>query len=431
MEIALHFGEGVAALEIPQENLAGFLQPRQLEADVPSEEVLTQAIDRNKLRFVRQIQGRTAGILLPDGTRDMPAGVVLSKLLPQLRNAENIIFFICTGTHNAQTAANQVIIDGIRNETARAGIDDFEIVAHDCQKAGFTTAGVTRQETEVRYNSRLDEPDVFVALSDIKHHYFAGYSNPVKNIVPGLCDFKTVERNHRLTFDDRSRAGVHPWHPDVNKRDNPLAADQVEAMEMIVKNRPVWGLTMITGHGEILWAAFEEARSAAANAFSQVDEWNVHTVEPVDFMIVSPGGLPNDVDLYIAQRALELTSTVVRDGGQILFVASCPGGIGSPLTRDYFEKKLTEPLKKILRQTPLEYHLYEHKPYRFAKLIQRLDKLWFYSRMDPAIVENVHMHPCENPQDVIAAWLTQKQNAKILIVDGANKLLLYPQESRH
>jgi len=268
-----------------------------------------------------------------------------------------------------------------------------------------------------------------LVLSDIKHHYFAGYSNPIKNIVPGLCAFKTVEQNHRLTFDDRSRAGIHPWHPDENKRDNPLAVDQVEAMNMIVENKPVLALTTITGSGKILWAAFEDAQTAAACAFNQVDEWNVHTIQPVDLMVVSPGGLPNDVDLYIAQRALELTSSVVRDGGQILFLASCPGGLGSPLTSDYFERKLTEPLDKILRQTPREYHLYEHKPYRFAKLIKRLDKLWFYTHMTPAIVEEIHMQPCADSQDVISTWLNQKQDAQILVVDGANKLLLHTEDN--
>jgi len=424
MEIPLHFGDGVITLEIPQENTAGFLQPRQLESNVIGAEVLSIAIDRKGAAFAGNTQGRTVGILLPDGTRGIPVRDILSNVLPLLGHAGNIVFFICTGTHRADTPANQSIIDGIRCETARAGITDYEIIAHDCQKAAFTTAGVTRQGTEVRYHSRLDEPDVFLVLSDIKHHYFAGYSNPIKNIVPGLCAFKTVEQNHRLTFDDRSRAGIHPWHPDENKRDNPLAADQLEAMKMIVKHRPVWALATITGQGKILWAAFDDAQSAAVCAFNQVDKWNVRRIRPVDFMIVSPGGLPNDVDLYIAQRALELTGSVVRDGGQILFVASCPGGIGSPLTSEYFEKKLTEPLDTILRQTPREYHLYEHKPYRFAKLIKRLEKLWLYIHMPPAIVEKIHMQPCADPQDVISAWLNQRQDAQILVVDGANKLLL-------
>jgi nickel-dependent lactate racemase len=374
------------------------------------------------------MQGRSVGILLPDGTRDLPIGIILSKMLPLLGHAKKIIFFICTGTHKADTVANRDIADRIRVQAAFLNMPDFEIVMHDCQMAAFRTAGITPQGTDVRYNSRLDELDVFVVLSDIKHHYFAGYSNPIKNIMPGLCAFETVEQNHRLTFDDRSRAAVHPWHSDADKRDNPLAADQLEAMKMIIKKRPVWAMTTVSSEGNILWAALDDVQRAAARAFTQVDKWNIHQVDPVDFMVVSPGGLPNDVDLYIAQRALELTTSVLRDGGQLLFLASCPGGIGSPLTHEHFEKRLTMSLEEILRQVPQTYHLFEHKPYRFAKLIKRLDKLWFYTQIDPAMIENIHMRPCVDPQDVVSGWLKEKKDVKILLVDGANKLLLGPQQ---
>jgi len=300
----------------------------------------------------------------------------------------------------------------------------MRIISHDCQTAPISSAGVTQQGTEVLYNARLDEVDVFVALSDIKHHYFAGYSNPIKNIAPGLCAFKTIEQNHSLTFDERSRAGVHPWHPSASQRDNPLAADQLEVMLSILRGRSVWALTMISHSGVIQWADFGLAAVVSSRAFQQADDWNMHTAGPVDYMIVSPGGLPGDVDLYIAQRALELTASVVCDGGRILFLASCPGGIGSELTREHFENGLMSPLETILAKTQKDYHLFEHKPYRFAKLIQRLDKLWIYTKIAPAIVRKIHMEPCTDPQAAVSSWLAEKPDAKILVVDEASKLLL-------
>ncbi|MEN8127347.1 MAG: lactate racemase domain-containing protein, partial [Planctomycetota bacterium] len=350
METPLHYGKGAVTLEIPQDNIAASFQPRQFGSTAGHTDILSKAIAQNQVGFTQQIKDRTVGVLLPDGTRDLPVSTILLHLLPLLQDAGKVLFFICTGTHNADTPENQKIIDCIQAQTISFGIHDVQIIAYDCRKAAFTTAGVTRHGTEVQYNVRLDEPDVFVVLSDVKHHYFAGYSNPVKNIMPGLCAFKTIEQNHSLTFDDRSRAGIHPWHPDKNKRDNPLAADQLEAMSMIVNDRLVWALTTITNAGQILWSAFDNAQTAAAGAFEQVDQWNIHAVKPVDLMIVSPGGLPNDVDLYIAQRALELTASVVRDGGQILFLAACPGGIGSPLTTEHFEKRLLQPPEEILSQ---------------------------------------------------------------------------------
>ena len=374
--------------------------------------------------LTEQVLGRSVGVLLPDGTRDLPLGDMLPLLLPLLKDARKVLFFLCTGSHNSQTSANSLIISTIQAQAALAGIIEYEVISHDCQKAEFSETGVTRQGTGVLYNSRLDEVGVFVALSDVKHHYFAGYSNPIKNIVPGLCAFKTIEENHSLTFDDRSRAGVHPWHPDSSRQENPLAADQLEAMLSIVRGRSVWALTIISRSGSVLWAEFGLAKIASSRAFQQADDWNTHIVNPVEYMIVSPGGLPHDVDLYIAQRALELTTSVVRDGGHVLFLAACPDGIGSELTREYFENKLTSSPEAILRQTRKEYHLFEHKPYRFSKLIQRLDQLWMYTQMAPSIVRKIHAEPCTNPQAVVGLWLTDKPDAKILVVDGANKLLL-------
>ncbi|MHC5190943.1 MAG: hypothetical protein ACYSOP_01980, partial [Planctomycetota bacterium] len=130
------------------------------------------------------------------------------------------------------------------------------------------------------------------------------------------------------------------------------------------------------------------------------------------------------VDLYIAQRALELTSSVIADGGRILFLAACPDGIGSRLTKENFENRLSEPLETILRKTPNEYHLFEHKPYRFAKLIRRLAGLWLYTKMPDSMIQQIHMRPCGDPQAIVDAWIKNDPDASILVVDGANKLFL-------
>ena len=424
MKVPLHFGENFIELEIPQENVAGTFQPKKRTPDAIDADALTSAVKRGQAGLIEQVPGRSVGVLLPDGTRDLPLGDMLPLLLPLFQDAQKVLFFICTGSHDSQTPSNSKIISMIQTQAVLAGIGEYEVISHDCQTAPVSSAGVIQQGTEVLYNSRLDEVDVFVTLSDVKHHYFAGYSNPIKNIVPGLCAFKTIEQNHSLTFDDRSRAGIHPWHPQESRRDNPLAADQLEAMLSVVRDRSVWALTIISHLGVVQWADFGLAEVVCSRAFQKADDWNTHTVKPVEHMIVSPGGLPHDVDLYIAQRALELTTSVVRDGGQVLFLAACPSGIGSELTREHFENKLMSPPEAILRQTRKEYRLFEHKPYRFAKLLQRLDTLWIHSQMDPAVVRKIHAEPCANPQAVVYSWLADKPDAKILVVDGANKLLL-------
>jgi nickel-dependent lactate racemase len=198
-------------------------------------------------------------------------------------------------------------------------------------------------------------------------------------------------------------------------------------MQMIVKDRPVYVLGTISTSGRIQWARFAAAHTVTAEAFDRIDERNTHTVTPVPRLIVSPGGLPNDVTLYIAQRALELTRNAVTDNGEVLFLAACPDGIGEQRTMENFYNRLVAPIDEILKSIEAEYKLYSHKPYKFAQLLQRLRKIWMHSEIPDNLIEAAHIHPTRQPQNVIDNWLAEDPDTRITIVDGANKIALYSQ----
>ena len=58
-----------------------------------------------------------------------------------------------------------------------------------------------------------------------------------------------------------------------------------------------------------------------------VDEVASFSVPPVDRLVVSAGGTPQDDTLYLSQRAVELTRAAVADGAEILLLARCGDGI--------------------------------------------------------------------------------------------------------
>jgi nickel-dependent lactate racemase len=196
-------------------------------------------------------------------------------------------------------------------------------------------------------------------------------------------------------------------------------------MRLIVKERPVFSLVTITTSGLIRWAKFGPVETVSAEAFATVDRRNTHTVTPAGLLIVSPGGLPNDVDLYIAQRALELTRSAVTDGGEILFLAACPNGVGEAKTMENFYHRLTAPIEEIFNSIESEYKLYSHKPYKFARLIRRLRRIHMYSQIPDDIVRAAHLYPAHEPQAVVDDWLAEQPDAGITIVDGANKIAIY------
>jgi nickel-dependent lactate racemase len=426
MKVDIHYGDSIVSLDIPEANVKHIIRPWQDKEETDNSAVLQQVMAGPEVEdFQQTIAGRRLCVLLDDGTRDEPFEDIFEQLFAMLRTSSFIRFLICTGTHEPATPQNGRITAQIETAAAKAGIDNFEIHAHDCEQAEFVNAGTTSRGTEIIYNALADDADVFLVLSDVKVHYFAGYSNPIKNFVPGICAFRTAEQNHSMALDDKSTFGVHPWHPDAGRRNNPLACDQLEGMQLIVKERPIFTLATITTSGQIRWAKFGPVESVSAEAFATVDQRNTHTITPAGRLIVSPGGLPNDIDLYIAQRALELTKDAVTDGGEILFLATCPNGVGEAKTMENFYRRLTRPIDEILNSIESKYRLYSHKPYKFARLIQRLRRIHIHSQIPDDIVRAAHLCPAHEPQAVVNEWLAKDPNAKITIVDGANKIALY------
>ncbi|MEN6384018.1 MAG: lactate racemase domain-containing protein [Phycisphaerales bacterium] len=426
MKIEVSYGNEKIGFDIPKHNLAGIIRPGKQQPPLTAEQINT-AICRSDCaaEFIKSVQDKKLCVLVPDGTRDLPIKEILNSAACLLHKPQFIRFMICTGTHNARTERNELLIEQIKSLMRENGINNFDIAAHDCEKDEFINAGTTSRQTEILYNSAIKECDVFLALSDVKHHYFAGYSNPVKNLVPGLCAFKTVEQNHSLSLDNKSRFGAHPWHPAGNLQDNPLAADQLEAAEKILGKREFWAIVMISYSNKVQWVHFAKAKEAAAKAFEIADQWNVFNVKPVQRMIVSCGGMPNDIDLYIAQRALELTKQAIIEGGEILFVAACDKGIGAERTMPHFWNLLIKPIDEIFSTVCNNpYKLFSHKPLRFAEMIKNLRKLWLLSKLPDDSVISAHMHPAHDVQNVVDGWIDENPDEKILVVDGANKIAI-------
>jgi nickel-dependent lactate racemase len=174
---------------------------------------------------------------------------------------------------------------------------------------------------------------------------------------------------------------------------------------------------------------FGPIEPVTAEAFVTVDQKNTHTVTPHGRLIVSPGGLPNDIDLYIAQRALELTKNAVTDNGEILFLAACRNGIGEEKTMENFYDRLILPIDEIFKSIESEYKLYSHKPYKFAQMIRRLRRIWMHSEIPDDLIEAAHLYPTHDPQAVVDGWLAGQPDTKITVVDGANKIALYAGDS--
>lgn len=422
--IPLAYGHGEIALDLPHRNILNEITAKK-PAKTSDEQVLTTALQSLKPDMVRD---QRVMVLCDDYTRPTPRSRVFQALFPKLSTARSVDFLVTTGTHQAQTPGNDEILAAAHLYADASALPAFRSFVHDVNSAEFATAGITRRGTEIRFNRLLEKPDVFIVISDMKPHYFSGYSNPVKHFMPGCCDYAAIENNHSMALDAQASFGRHPLHHKKDRRTNPVAEDQLEGMRLIVGDRPVYALHLITVDGEIHDALFGEIFQTMPEMFQRVDAHLGARVRPADIAIISPGGYPDDESLYTAQRALELTAAGVKSGGRVLLLAACENGIGTEKAIQNFYQPLTRPLPDVLKTIEDKYVLFAHKPYKFAVMIQHLTELAVKSELSNDVLVAAHLIPARDPQAVLNQWLSQSPGATINVFHHANKLAIYKQD---
>ncbi|RDE13236.1 MAG: hypothetical protein C4K49_08920 [Candidatus Thorarchaeota archaeon] len=427
MKVSVRNGSGEIQLDIPKRNLAGVYAPKKAHSRTSTATELERAMNSpHGPRLEDLVIGKSVCVLVEDHTRDEPHMELLSAVVPRLRRANRVQFMIATGSHEVNHPANLKIVDLVKKAATDAGIERYAVKINDCHEPGFVDLGRTKRGTPVLVNSKAVGHDVYVALADMKAHYFAGYSSALKDFLPGVCSFQTIEANHAMALNPKSTFGRHPYHPDPAKRDSPLADDMRDAMEIITKNAKVFTLSVISDENKLVWTEAGSLQPVISRGIAVLDETDSFNVKPTPRIIVSPGGYPQDKSLYHAQRAIELTKNAVADGGEILFIAECRDGVAPEEAVENFYNKLKAPLDEVIRSISGQYHLYEHKAYKFAELLERISAVKMYTLLDRKTVEDVHLQKVENPQAVIDAWIDEDPKTKILVFDKGNKLAIYP-----
>ena len=428
-KLQLRYGKGQVELQIPDSNLGEVIQPRKQEATTDVSGTIRHALENPVgITLAETIANRRVCVLIEDGTRAEPHEVIVDELARLLEPAKDLTFIITTGSHEPKSARNQEIIEAIHEGCRQHSLKKYRVITHDALTSSCKLVGTTSRGTELRVNEEVLNMEAFVVAADMKNHYFAGYSNVIKNFLPGLCDFAAIEANHSLALEPESTFGRHPFHPDPTRRTNPVAEDMLEAMKIILGTRPGFMLGTVTSGPYILWAGSGTFDKVTAKGIQVIDESSSFTVPVTDHIIVTPGGFPQDESLYNAQRGLELTKNAVRDNGEVLLLAECPKGIApTPKAQEFFYDYLIKPLPEMMTAIKTQYRLYTHKSWKFGELIQRLQRIWLYTNLDQRQVETAHLHYTKNPQQLINTWIKNDASALIHVFHDANKIAVYGQ----
>jgi len=328
MEISLEQGRGTVNFTLPREKILEVVQGKK----VPklSHEKILDIIDRGiRSSLPKDIGGKTCAVIIPDDTRLWARGDLfvprIIKTLSDMGIAFNRIkIIIALGTHEdispdkfaslagAYCTENVTIINS-------AGLDNSRLV----------NIGTTYKGTPLLVTKEAWEADQIIIFGGILHHMLAGFGGGRKYILPGIAGEASIRHNHSLAI--RKDGSPHPLVRQGKLWGNPVNEDLMDGANLFLKNKTACYVALAAnGTGELFYAAVGDLHDTFMEGCRKLNHaCCVHVPEKADFVLFSAGGHRADGQLYQATKALFNAVNLVKEGGQILFVAGCEKGEGN------------------------------------------------------------------------------------------------------
>ena len=404
MEVTLGFGKEKIPVQVPDSQVMAVLTPNEAEIGLTgSEEVYRSMREPIGLPPLREVvkKGETVAIITSDITRPIPSYKVLPAVLDELSAAgiedKDITIVFALGSHGGHTE------ERMRYMVGDAVYDRVKCVDSDVKDA--VHVGTTSRGTPVDIFRPVVEADRRICLGNIEYHYFAGYSGGYKAIMPGVSTWDAIQANHSAMVDPAACAGKlegNPVREDIEESGKILGVDYIVNVVLDAKKEIIRSFA-----GDPILAHREGCKFL--DSF-----YKVKIPEQADIVIVSAGGFPKDINMYQAQKALDNAKHAVKDGGIIVWIASCKEGLGEK----HFEQWLTghEKSSDMITHIKTDFVLGGHKAAAIAMVLERA-RIFFVSDLEHDFVKKVFLEPYSDIQTAIDAAIAEKgPDAKIVVM---------------
>ena len=404
-------------MEIPEDRLLGFLEPREVPG-VPDPEgevirALSEPIRSDRIGDIVS-PGDKVVITAEDHTRSAPSWLMLPPLLDELNSAgvkdgDITIIFAC-GTHRA------VRPDEAERLLGPEVLKRVKVLSHDCEAPDHVYIGDTSFGNKVEVNKIFAEADVRILTGDVGLHYYAGYGGGRKSVLPGVSSASSIQFNHAMLLHPKARMGVldgNPVHEDM------MEAARLADVDFILN-------VVQNARHELVRAFAGDLEEAFLKGVELVDRiYKVPIEEKADVVVVSSGGHPHDIDLYQAYKGIHAALEAVRDGGAIVAVAECPEGHGHKVFYEWMTRYKT--LEEMEERIKAKFVLGGHKAYYIMKALEKVHII-LVSAMPSEQVRNVfRLEPARTAQEGLEKALKLVgRDASVLVMTHGNITLPTP-----
>jgi len=404
MKISLNYGHNLMALDIPDENYIGTLNPKDTkEIEDPIIEVrrsLANPIGSKKLKELVLPKDKVV-ILVSDVSRPCPSYSLLPPILKELNEAglsnDQIIIVFGLGVHRKQTEEEKKKLVG------EEVYNQVKCIDHDIDNC--VKIGITKRGNKVSIFKKILDANFIIATGNLEFHYFAGFSGGAKAIAPGVCSRNTIANNHKHFLEPGAKAG--------RIQGNPIREEIEEIGEMIGVDFMV--NAVLNSHKKVVKVVAGDVTKAHREGTKYVnDMFRVEIDALADIVLTSPGGYPKDIDLYQTHKGMENASLAVKKGGIIIIAGECRDGLGEGKFAQALDGKLSP--QELIEELKKNFILGRHKASRVAKI--HLDnEIYLVSNLPTEIKSKLFIKNFNSLEEAFYQALKVKgEKAKVLVI---------------
>ncbi len=404
MEIQLGFGHTNLNLKLPGSKVIKVLKPNTVSVGLKDEDEVKRSLAApiGTVRLQRLVKpGQKVAIITSDITRPLPSYKILPSVLNELNQAgvrdEDILIVFALGSHRGHTE------DEMRRLVGERVFDRVSCV--DSNSGEYVHLGTTSKGTPVDIFRPVVEADFRICIGNIEYHYFAGYSGGAKAIMPGVSTREAIQANHSRMVQEEAAAGRLSGNPVREDIDEVAEFCSIDFIVNIVLNEKKEIIHCVSGH-------YIKAHREGCTFLDKM--YKVIIPQKADVVLVSAGGFPKDINMYQAQKALDNAKHAVKEGGIIVWVASCKAGLGESV----FEKWMMEHEEshEMIEQIERNFQLGGHKAAAIAMVMQKA-KIFLVSDLDPNFVKRMHLVPYRDANAAVDDALSEVgSDAKIIVM---------------
>jgi nickel-dependent lactate racemase len=291
--------------------------------------------------------GDSVLIVVSDATRASGSAQVVDPLVRRLIQAgippHEIVIIFATGIHRP-----------VREDEKAELLTPFiaqriRIIDHNANDPmSLIEIGTADGGWPIEVNRALKDFSKVILTGAVGFHYFAGFTGGRKSICPGLASAKTIEATHMLAM-DFERGGRRPGVAAGLLQGNAVS-EECERVAALV-NPAFLVNTIVDERGrtaEVFAGDWRAAHIKACEAYAASHSQGIN--EKREFVIVSCGGSPYDINMIQAHKALDMAAHACVAGGTIVLLAECGDGLGRPDFLKWFESADSRALESRLRE---------------------------------------------------------------------------------